>query len=644
MKALTFIVVSVMLILASSQQDPDDEVACVVDDDDSVPSGMTLFTALDPLIELPETWLWNDVNGTDFLTLVRNQWEPFRCGSCWAFAPTSALSDRIKIMRKAAWPDYDLSPQVLLSCAHLISYGCDGGSAKTAYSYIYNYSITHESCSNYQARGWTNGVGCSAEIKCQTCDPDGTCSVPDSYPIFQIEQFGSLAGQRAMMQEIYQRGPIACLMDSRTIANYTGGLVNTTGPIVSLNHVVDVVGYGVEDDGTPYWLVKNSYGSWWGENGYFRIIRGRNSLGIESRCYWAVPKDTWTDNVRNYTTNTTNTTNMTNTTNTTDTQAKNTYVDLHDAHHFLPDNNDDFFPDEDDDFFPDHHHFFPFKPIKGCVSPTFRQKIWRSTSLHRTLPWRHIKTHRLPRVWDWRDVDGANYLSWIRDERNPHYCASCWAQAATSALADRINIARNDAFPTLALSVQAVINCAAGGTCEGGDPIGVYEFAYNQGIPEDSCQSYVAKNPSSFDCSPIQVCKTCGGSSPPANATGQENCTAIRRFTRWKVSDYGDVSGVQDMKRAIYAHGPIVCGMHATHRFERYTGGIYSQARRDPRINHIVSIVGWGYSREERTGYWIGRNSWGIYWGEQGFFKIKMGRDNLGIEQHCIWALPIVDE
>jgi cathepsin X len=68
-----------------------------------------------------------------------------------------------------------------------------------------------------------------------------------------------------------------------------------------------------------------------------------------------------------------------------------------------------------------------------------------------------------------------------------------------------------------------------------------------------------------------------------------------------------------------------------------YTSGIYSEHTGFlQRINHEISVV--GYSKDQTTGdeYWIGRNSWGNYWGNMGFFYIKMHSDNLKIETDCL--------
>lgn len=255
------------------------------------------------------------------------------------------------------------------------------------------------------------------------------------------------------------------------------------------------------------------------------------------------------------------------------------------------------------------------------------------------LPHTYLAPEALPAVWDWRNVNGTRFTTWNKNQHIPQYCGSCWAQASTSALSDRISILlKNPAVAQINLSPQVIINCEAGGDCGGGDPAGVYEFGHTHGIPDQTCQQYVAED-GSGNCLPAEVCETC---HPTNSSFSPGACDAITTYPIWKVGDYGSVQGVNQMKAEIYARGPIDCGIEATAKFEVYTGGIFSEAVRNPMINHEISIVGWGLDTSSNTPYWVGRNSWGTAWGMEGWFYLKLGVNELGVESGCNWGVPIV--
>jgi hypothetical protein len=100
------------------------------------------------------------------------------------------------------------------------------------------------------------------------------------------------------MQEIYQRGPIACgVAVPAALENYTSGIFEDKTGDKDIVHDISVVGFGVED-GTKYWTVRNSWGTHFGEQGFFRVVRGINNIAIETDCAWATVKDTWSEDKR----------------------------------------------------------------------------------------------------------------------------------------------------------------------------------------------------------------------------------------------------------------------------------------------------------------------------------------------------------
>uniref|UniRef100_A0A7S2V244 Peptidase C1A papain C-terminal domain-containing protein n=1 Tax=Fibrocapsa japonica TaxID=94617 RepID=A0A7S2V244_9STRA len=238
---------------------------------------------------LPESFTWKDVNGMSFVTRNLNQHIPQYCGSCWAHATLSALADRVKIARKAKGVDINLSVQVILNCAQNVAGSCHGGEPSGVYEWAHNNSVPFDTCQQYKAID----EECIPSNICRSCTSfSSDCYAVSQYPNVTVSEYGLVQGEANMMTEIYERGPIACDINSGQLHTYTGGIVDYP-EVLEPNHSVEVVGWGFEE-GKKIWYIRNSWGEYWGEQGWFRMVRGENQLGIESGCTWAVP-GSWTE-------------------------------------------------------------------------------------------------------------------------------------------------------------------------------------------------------------------------------------------------------------------------------------------------------------------------------------------------------------
>lgn len=250
--------------------------------------------------DYPADFSWCNLNGVNYCTASRNQHIPQYCGSCWAHGTISALQDRIKIARNATGVDVILSIQHLLNCGNVGT--CHGGSLDGPYQWIYEISKTGTGISYESANPYIACTSNSDEGFCKfvdtTCKPiniartcgsfteeGGPCTGLTKYPNATVIEYGSISGKESMMKEIYNRGPISCGIDSKKILNYEGGIVKDRGDFI--HHVVSVVGWGTDPKDGFYWIVRNSWGEYWGEMGYLRVAEG--ALVLENECNWAVP-------------------------------------------------------------------------------------------------------------------------------------------------------------------------------------------------------------------------------------------------------------------------------------------------------------------------------------------------------------------
>ena len=456
--------------------------------------------------ELPKSYDPRDINGVSYVSVTKNQHIPQYCGSCWAFSAASAISDRLRLMTKGAWPTQELSPQVIVNCADTAS-GCHGGDMLSAYRMMKEMGVPEEGCMRYTA----TDNECTDFNICRDCGHDTPCHAVQNFTKYYVEEYGYVTGEEKMMKEIYARGPITCAIAvPDDFLAYKEGVYRDKTGVTTLEHAISVVGWGETEDGEKYWIGRNSWGTYWGEKGWFKIARGINNLGIESECTWAVPqvpqKMMRNDKMRS---------------------ASN------------------------------RARYFPH----SCAIRNDWNKI--KPVITEPLPHTYLKSEEIPKSYDIRNIDGHNYATWNKNQHIPVYCGSCWAQGSTSAIMDRMNLMRKGKWPTVELSVQEVINCGNSGSCYGGWDSGVYSYAHNEGIPDQTCAVYEAVNK---ECTDINRCRDCQPGEP---------CVAVKDYKRYKVGDFGDVSGKDNMKAEIFARGPVSCYVSVSQEFLDYTGGIF---------------------------------------------------------------------
>lgn len=252
--------------------------------------------------ELAKRFDWCDLDGKNWCAPSWNQHIPQYCGACWLHGTLSAVQDRIKIQKGGKGEDVMLGRQTLLNCApfHGYSQGCDGGDPIDVYRYMKEFGLPDESCMPYNATDYTkykdlNVTECPDYAKCMNCMPINdvnTCWTVPTPIMYTLKSYGKLPkGEEAMMTEIFKRGPITCgiACPDDFVYSYRGGIYKDVLKDKDVDHDVEVVGWG-EEDGVQYWHVRNSWGTYWGELGFFRIERGVNALQIEAGdCWYAIP-------------------------------------------------------------------------------------------------------------------------------------------------------------------------------------------------------------------------------------------------------------------------------------------------------------------------------------------------------------------
>ncbi|XP_030621544.1 pro-cathepsin H [Chanos chanos] len=207
----------------------------------------------------------------NFVTPVKNQG---RCGSCWTFSTTGCLESVTAI---ATGKLLELSEQQLIDCAQdFNNHGCMGGLPSQAFEYIkYTKGLMTEEDYPYKAH-------------------DDTCKFQPSMAAAFVDEVVNITSydEMGMVDAVARLNPVSFAYEvTSDFVHYKDGVYSSTNcknTTEFVNHAVLAAGYG-EENGTLFWIVKNSWGTSWGKDGYFLIERGKNMCGLAACSSYPLP-------------------------------------------------------------------------------------------------------------------------------------------------------------------------------------------------------------------------------------------------------------------------------------------------------------------------------------------------------------------
>ncbi|XP_028167653.1 thiol protease aleurain-like [Ostrinia furnacalis] len=500
----------------------------------------------------PESLDWRDKNK---VTRVKDQGN---CGSCWAFSAVGNLEGQYAIKHNEL---QEFSEQQLVDCDKY-DFGCGGGLMDHAFIWLQkNGGIELEKDYPYEGK-------------------DNKCNFDNSKAFATVSncvRFNVTNNEEMLKQYLATTGPLSIAVDAMPMAAYTGGILDDCASN-DLNHGVLLVGYGTEN-GEPYWLIKNSHGTTFGDNGYIKIRRGINLCNImgseiittvlkmfplvvllcclgalvssaPQKVFYSVNEapSYFEDFMQTY-----------NKVYSSEAEKQTRFEIFKKNLEMINEQNqiDDAvfgineFTDLTTEEFISHYTGY------GNVGEEIRCQLVNNAS-----------RVSAPESHDWRA------LNKVTPSKPQSSCGSCWAFSAVGAVESQYAMVHSQLVD---LSEQQVDLANTGGI------MGEQDYSYQN-----------AQGPCRYDASRAVV-----------------KVTGCRQFR---------LQSEEELKEILASVGPISIAVSIDGTWQKYRGGIKKVCPQGP-LNHAVLLV--GYGSEGGRPFWIIKNSWGTGWGESGFIRIK---------------------
>ena len=247
--------------------------------------------------DLPESYDLRDAYpNCETIKEIRDQ---SYCGACWAFSAAETMSDRLCIASGGELQTR-VSAADIVTCCYYCGDGCFGGWPGSAFDYWIETGVPSgglygdtNSCVPYFFPPCDDHPHKCTDYhdtpECQTQCQDGYPKTIDEDRTYGSDDY-SVYGEDDIMQEIYENGSVAAAFDVyEDFEDYSSGVYqHVTGDYLG-GHAVKIIGWGVDDQNVKYWLIANSWNERWGENGYFRMLRGEDECGIEDEVVTGTP-------------------------------------------------------------------------------------------------------------------------------------------------------------------------------------------------------------------------------------------------------------------------------------------------------------------------------------------------------------------
>eukprot|EP01117_Protostelium_nocturnum_P007071 TRINITY_DN2538_c0_g1_i1.p1 TRINITY_DN2538_c0_g1~~TRINITY_DN2538_c0_g1_i1.p1 ORF type:complete len:337 (+),score=86.34 TRINITY_DN2538_c0_g1_i1:127-1137(+) len=213
-----------------------------------------------PMKAVPNTFDWRSKGA---VTPVKDQGT---CGSCWAFSTVETIESKWILAGRAKADTLKLSPQQLVDCNDA-SLGCNGGIPALAFEYVM----------------FAGGVESEQDYPYKAVS--GSCKFNESKVVAKVKTWKSVTwsfNEAEIKDKLVQWGPLSVCVDANSWQDYQSGVMTASqcAEFNLLDHAVQLVGYNTDPVAGNYWIVRNSWNTDWGINGYIYLAMGTDTCGI----------------------------------------------------------------------------------------------------------------------------------------------------------------------------------------------------------------------------------------------------------------------------------------------------------------------------------------------------------------------------